>query len=92
MPIYEYYCERCDNRFEKLRPMSAAGLAQTCPSCGSPAPAAVSRTARLSGQAEGAAGEDDAMSDTAGVSDFGGGHGHSHGGHGHSHGPMGHTH
>lgn len=33
MPIYEYRCEGCDTRFEKLvRASGAAGL--SCPSCG----------------------------------------------------------
>ncbi len=33
MPIYEYVCRQCGNRFEVLRPMSASGHAQ-CPDCG----------------------------------------------------------
>jgi putative FmdB family regulatory protein len=32
MPIYEYQCERCENRFEKIVSGPAAPL---CPSCNS---------------------------------------------------------
>ncbi|MDT7942964.1 MAG: zinc ribbon domain-containing protein [Dehalococcoidia bacterium] len=31
MPIYEYYCHRCQTRFELLRPMSRRDEAATCP-------------------------------------------------------------
>jgi len=31
MPLYEYYCHVCDQKFELLRPMSRAGEAATCP-------------------------------------------------------------
>ena len=82
MPIYEYLCEPCDNRFEKLRPISAAGQPSPCPRCGNCAPQAVTRTARITGQGEGEATDQapmDAMPAAA--------HGH-----GHSHGPMGHMH
>ncbi len=30
MPIYEYYCPTCRNRFEQRRPMSMATAAATC--------------------------------------------------------------
>jgi putative FmdB family regulatory protein len=33
MPIYEFECEECGNRFEELVPSEAAEVA--CPSCGS---------------------------------------------------------
>jgi len=33
MPIYEFECEECGNRFEELVPGEAAEVA--CPSCGS---------------------------------------------------------
>ncbi len=33
MPIYEFECEECGNRFEELMPSEAAQVA--CPSCGS---------------------------------------------------------
>lgn len=36
MPIYEYVCDSCQHRFQKLQPMSANGEAP-CPDCGKPA-------------------------------------------------------
>ncbi len=33
MPIYEYVCTSCDNKFEMLRPMSRADEKATCPTC-----------------------------------------------------------
>lgn len=80
MPIYEYICGSCNDRFERLRPMSAAGQPLACPNCGTMADAAVSRTARISGSAED--GDADLPPPPAPA-------GHSHG---HSHGPGGHTH
>ncbi len=32
MPIYEYACEQCDHRLEKIQKMSDAPLT-TCPEC-----------------------------------------------------------
>jgi putative FmdB family regulatory protein len=34
MPIYEYKCQDCGNRFEKLVRRSADADALVCPSCG----------------------------------------------------------
>jgi len=34
MPIYEYQCMRCGERFELSRPMSEAGAPAACPACG----------------------------------------------------------
>jgi putative FmdB family regulatory protein len=31
MPIYEYYCPRCDRKFEQLRPMARSDDPATCP-------------------------------------------------------------
>jgi putative FmdB family regulatory protein len=31
MPVYEYYCRRCDTTFDKLRPLSAAEQPSECP-------------------------------------------------------------
>ena len=31
MPVYEYYCRRCDSKFEKLRPMAVAEQPAECP-------------------------------------------------------------
>ncbi|MBS0967289.1 zinc ribbon domain-containing protein [Chimaeribacter arupi] len=35
MPIYEYACQACDHRLEKLQKVSAAPLTE-CPACGKP--------------------------------------------------------
>ncbi len=35
MPIYEYSCTICDNRFDRLRRMSQMDDAAPCPDCGS---------------------------------------------------------
>ena len=32
MPLYEYYCRRCEAKFELLRPMSRSEEPATCPS------------------------------------------------------------
>jgi putative FmdB family regulatory protein len=34
MPIYEYLCEKCERRFEKL--VRSAGADVSCPDCRSP--------------------------------------------------------
>lgn len=34
MPIYEYYCDACRVRFDKMRPMSRADELAPCPQCG----------------------------------------------------------
>ncbi len=34
MPLYEYECQKCGHRFEKLVPRSAARQPQQCPKCG----------------------------------------------------------
>ncbi|MBI4185998.1 MAG: zinc ribbon domain-containing protein [Chloroflexi bacterium] len=33
MPIYEYFCLRCNRKFELLRRLSEAGEAACCPKC-----------------------------------------------------------
>lgn len=33
MPTYEYECEHCGHRFERMQPMSAPPL-KACPKCG----------------------------------------------------------
>jgi putative FmdB family regulatory protein len=33
MPIYEYRCRTCGNKFEKLRRMADADLELECPDC-----------------------------------------------------------
>lgn len=37
MPLYEYYCKRCDTQFERLRPAAEHGEAARCAN-GHPSP------------------------------------------------------
>jgi putative FmdB family regulatory protein len=37
MPIYEYICPECDNRFEEMLPLSQSDKAVECPRCHKPA-------------------------------------------------------
>jgi putative FmdB family regulatory protein len=37
MPIYEYVCPECNNRFEQMRPLSHSDKAVECPKCHKPA-------------------------------------------------------
>jgi putative FmdB family regulatory protein len=37
MPLYEYYCERCEKVFEALRSLHESDAAVPCPDCGSDA-------------------------------------------------------
>lgn len=34
MPLYEYYCGRCDEVFEALRPLRESEQPAPCPACG----------------------------------------------------------
>jgi putative FmdB family regulatory protein len=43
MPIYEYICSKCDQKFELLKSMSQAGEGVSCPSCGGKAERVLSR-------------------------------------------------
>lgn len=36
MAIYEYYCPKCREVFEVIRPMSKSDEPVTCPSCNAP--------------------------------------------------------
>ncbi len=36
MPLYEYRCEECDNRFEILQRLGEGADGLTCPSCDAP--------------------------------------------------------
>ena len=36
MPIYEYYCSKCDAEFELLRPVSNSAESAPCATCGQP--------------------------------------------------------
>lgn len=35
MPVYEYICEECNNKFDKMRPFSQADFKIVCIKCGS---------------------------------------------------------
>ena len=37
MPLYEYYCDNCDNVFESLRSIAQSDQPAKCPKCGSAA-------------------------------------------------------
>ena len=89
MPIYEYRCKKCSNRFELRRGLAARDDAAPCPNCRSRATARieVQRIATITGvRPDAAAGEGESEDFLDGSDDD---HGH---GHGHSHGPGGHTH
>lgn len=43
MPIYEYQCEKCENRFEMLQKITAEPLKE-CPECGGPVNKLISST------------------------------------------------
>ncbi len=45
MPLYEYVCTDCDNRFELIRPVSRATESASCPTCRKDAERALSRFA-----------------------------------------------
>jgi putative FmdB family regulatory protein len=36
MPLYEYQCENCGDRFERIRKFSDPPLDEPCPKCGGP--------------------------------------------------------
>ena len=46
MPIYEYHCPTCGNKFEKLQSMNSTGA--DCPRCEQPARRAISVFAAVS--------------------------------------------
>ena len=52
MPIYEYVCEDCRHRFEKLQSMSFSGEVK-CPECGESARRAISVFAAVTRSADG---------------------------------------
>jgi putative FmdB family regulatory protein len=43
MPIYEYCCTHCQNKFEQLRPISKSDEEAECPKCKMPAKRTVSK-------------------------------------------------
>lgn len=36
MPVYEYYCDGCQHKYEALRPVSRMDEPAPCPKCGEP--------------------------------------------------------
>ena len=48
MPLYEYHCPTCNNKFDKLQSMSAS--AADCPNCEQPAKRIISVFAAVSGK------------------------------------------
>jgi putative FmdB family regulatory protein len=36
MPVYEYYCEQCQHKYDALRPVSRMDEPTTCPKCDGP--------------------------------------------------------
>lgn len=69
MPIYEYVCTSCKNRFQKLQSMSFSGDVH-CPECGKPSKRAISVFAAVS---KGTGGET-ASTTGGGCASCGGGH------------------
>ncbi len=51
MPIYEYYCPTCGNKFEKLQSMNSGDA--DCPACGQPSRRAISVFASVSRSPDG---------------------------------------
>jgi putative FmdB family regulatory protein len=35
LPLYEYYCDKCDEVFESVQPISKSDQPAACPKCGS---------------------------------------------------------
>jgi putative FmdB family regulatory protein len=48
VPIYEYSCVKCKNRFEMLRSLKSAGESVACPICGDRAQRVLSACATFS--------------------------------------------
>jgi putative FmdB family regulatory protein len=38
MPIYEFKCKKCNERFEAIRPVGDTGRDLECPACGAKSP------------------------------------------------------
>ena len=55
MPVYEYICNECNNKFEQLRPLSQAEKEASCPKCHQPAKRIMSVVAVYSMAASGIA-------------------------------------
>jgi putative FmdB family regulatory protein len=55
MPIYEYACHSCENKFELMRPFSQSTSSATCPTCKSGADRVLSTFACFTKSESGAA-------------------------------------
>ena len=53
MPLYEYECKKCKNRFEKLRPINQSSEGAQCPSCNELAERVISRFCSFSADESG---------------------------------------
>lgn len=53
MPLYEYYCQTCSNRFDLLRPISRMDDEAPCPQCNGGSQKMLSVFASFSTSAEG---------------------------------------
>ena len=54
MPLYEYYCSSCSQRFERLRTMTAVADREACPQCGTVSPRVLSVFASVAKGSDGA--------------------------------------
>jgi putative FmdB family regulatory protein len=53
VPIYEFRCDGCGKRFEKLCPVGETGADLKCPECGKQAPARVMSAFKACGTGSG---------------------------------------
>ncbi len=49
MPIYEYFCPKCNQEFQLMRPMSKSNEPAPCPNCGTEGQKLISVFASKSG-------------------------------------------
>ncbi|GBD10892.1 hypothetical protein HRbin23_00542 [bacterium HR23] len=70
MPLYEYRCTVCGNRFERLRPFSQVNEPAACPDCGGESRRLLSVFSAFSA---GASGETQAIAGTGGCAGCAGG-------------------
>jgi putative FmdB family regulatory protein len=54
MPIYEYVCPKCKNKFELMRPSAKADEPAACPACGLASKRIFSRFASVTKDSSGA--------------------------------------
>ena len=74
MPIYEYRCKKCEQRFELMRRLADRTKRAKCEHCGSTATAlAISAFALVTGVSPNAGAGDGEPEDYGDMDDFGGG-------------------